>query len=178
MSDESDLSDGTGGAGGARRASLTCQTCLTCRTALAMRGGSNEQHRFMLWLIKHTDKFPRHHRYSLGVSLENRLQTILGLLLRAIFRLATRRTPALRCRTARPAAGNMHGRAQAGASECRGCRARTRQTHTRAPFMTRNPPAAASAFHLDKRPTRGIIVTGARHRAARPGISIWNVRYH
>ena len=23
---------------------------------------------FMLWLIHHTEKFPRHHRYSLGVA--------------------------------------------------------------------------------------------------------------
>jgi hypothetical protein len=38
---------------------------------------------FMLWLIRHTEKFPRHHRYSLGISIENRLQAILSLLLRA-----------------------------------------------------------------------------------------------
>jgi hypothetical protein len=38
---------------------------------------------FMLWLIQHTEQFPRHHRYSLGVAMENRLQTILALLLRA-----------------------------------------------------------------------------------------------
>ena len=38
---------------------------------------------FMLWLIQHTEKFPRHHRYSLGVAMENRLQRILELLLRA-----------------------------------------------------------------------------------------------
>ncbi|HEV58480.1 MAG TPA: diversity-generating retroelement protein Avd [Phycisphaerales bacterium] len=38
---------------------------------------------FMLWMIKHTEKFPRHHRYSLGLAIENRLQSILGLLLRA-----------------------------------------------------------------------------------------------
>ena len=37
----------------------------------------------MLWLIRHTEKFPRHHRYSLGVFIENRLQTILSALLRA-----------------------------------------------------------------------------------------------
>ena len=37
----------------------------------------------MLWLIKHTEKFPRHHRYSLGLAMENRLQDILYLLLRA-----------------------------------------------------------------------------------------------
>ncbi len=38
---------------------------------------------FMLWLIRHTEKFPRHHRYSLGIAMENRLQRILELLLRA-----------------------------------------------------------------------------------------------
>lgn len=38
---------------------------------------------FMLWLIRHTEKFPRHHRYSLGLAMENRLQAILSLLLRA-----------------------------------------------------------------------------------------------
>jgi hypothetical protein len=38
---------------------------------------------FMLWTIRHTEKFPRHHRYSLGISIENRLQTILSILLRA-----------------------------------------------------------------------------------------------
>ena len=38
---------------------------------------------FMLWLIHHTEKFPRHHRYSLGLAMENRLQRILELLLRA-----------------------------------------------------------------------------------------------
>ena len=38
---------------------------------------------FMLWTIKHTEKFPRHHRYSLGIAIENRLQKLLGLLLRA-----------------------------------------------------------------------------------------------
>jgi hypothetical protein len=38
---------------------------------------------FMLWAIHHTEKFPRHHRYSLGTTIENRLQTILSSLLRA-----------------------------------------------------------------------------------------------
>lgn len=40
---------------------------------------------FMLWLIRHTEKFPRHHRYSLGLAMENRLQNILACLLRAKF---------------------------------------------------------------------------------------------
>ena len=38
---------------------------------------------FVLWLVQHTEKFPRHHRYSLGIAMENRLQRILELLLRA-----------------------------------------------------------------------------------------------
>ncbi|MGD0092792.1 MAG: diversity-generating retroelement protein Avd [Planctomycetota bacterium] len=38
---------------------------------------------FMLWLVQHTEKFPRQHRYSLGIAIENRLQTLLALLLRA-----------------------------------------------------------------------------------------------
>jgi hypothetical protein len=32
---------------------------------------------FMLWTIRHTEKFLRHHRYRLGIAIENRLQTIL-----------------------------------------------------------------------------------------------------
>ena len=27
---------------------------------------------FMLWLIRHTEKFPRHRRYSLGAAMEDR----------------------------------------------------------------------------------------------------------
>ena len=38
---------------------------------------------FMLWAVKHTEGFPRHHRYSLGTAIENRLQRLLGMLLRA-----------------------------------------------------------------------------------------------
>jgi len=38
---------------------------------------------FMLWTMQHTEKFPRHHRYSLGLAIENRLQKVLGLLIRA-----------------------------------------------------------------------------------------------
>jgi hypothetical protein len=37
----------------------------------------------MLWMIQHTEKFPRHHRYSLGLVIENRMQAILALLLRS-----------------------------------------------------------------------------------------------
>lgn len=40
---------------------------------------------FMLWMIRHIEKFPRHHRYSLGMSVEKRLQKILELLLRVKF---------------------------------------------------------------------------------------------
>lgn len=38
---------------------------------------------FMLWLVRHVEKFPRHHRYSLGIAIENRLQVLLALLLKA-----------------------------------------------------------------------------------------------
>ena len=38
---------------------------------------------FMLWVIKHTEEFPRRHWYSLGIAIENRLQGLLGLLLKA-----------------------------------------------------------------------------------------------
>ncbi len=38
---------------------------------------------FMLWTLRHTEKFPRHHRYSIGLAMENRLQLILSLLLKA-----------------------------------------------------------------------------------------------
>jgi len=40
---------------------------------------------FSLWLMRHTERFPRHHRYSLGAAMETRLQHILELLLRAKF---------------------------------------------------------------------------------------------
>jgi hypothetical protein len=37
----------------------------------------------MLYLIQRCEKFPRHHRYSLGIAIENRLQAILALLIKA-----------------------------------------------------------------------------------------------
>ncbi len=40
---------------------------------------------FMLWLARRVEKFPRHHRHSLGLQIENRLQQILKLLLTAKF---------------------------------------------------------------------------------------------
>ena len=40
---------------------------------------------FTLWLLAHIGKFPRQHRYSLGIAMENRLQRIMELLLRAKF---------------------------------------------------------------------------------------------
>ena len=40
---------------------------------------------FTLWLLGHIGKFPRQHRYSLGIAMENRLQRIMELLLRAKF---------------------------------------------------------------------------------------------
>lgn len=36
-----------------------------------------------LYLSQRISKFPRQHRYSLGLSMENRLQTLLALLIRA-----------------------------------------------------------------------------------------------
>jgi len=43
-------------------------------------------YQFMIWLVKRIEKFPRHHRYSLGSAMENRLQAILALLLKAKYR--------------------------------------------------------------------------------------------
>ena len=40
---------------------------------------------FTLWLLGHIEKFPRQHRYSLGIAMESRLQRVLELLLRAKF---------------------------------------------------------------------------------------------
>ena len=44
-----------------------------------------ELYDFILWLLGHIEKFPRQHRYSLGIAMENRLQRVLELLLRAKF---------------------------------------------------------------------------------------------
>ena len=41
---------------------------------------------FMLWMIRHIEKYPRHHRYSLGYAMESRMQTVLSLLLKAKYR--------------------------------------------------------------------------------------------
>ena len=41
---------------------------------------------FMLWMIKHIEKYPRHHRYSLGYAMESRMQKILELFLKAKYR--------------------------------------------------------------------------------------------
>ena len=38
---------------------------------------------FMLYLVQRIETFPRHHRYSLGIAMENRMQSLLALLLRA-----------------------------------------------------------------------------------------------
>ena len=38
---------------------------------------------FTLYLVQRTEKFPRHHRYSLGLAIENRLQGIMSGLLEA-----------------------------------------------------------------------------------------------
>lgn len=37
----------------------------------------------MLYLIQRCEKFPRNHRYSLGIAIENRLQGLLTLLIKA-----------------------------------------------------------------------------------------------
>lgn len=37
----------------------------------------------MLYLIQRCEKFPRNHRHSLGIAIENRLQAILSLLIKA-----------------------------------------------------------------------------------------------
>ena len=37
---------------------------------------------FLVWLTQHVEKFPRHHRHSLGVMLESDAHTILSLLIR------------------------------------------------------------------------------------------------
>jgi hypothetical protein len=44
----------------------------------------------VVYLVQRIEKFPRHHRYSLGIAIENRLQEILALLLRAKFNRAKR----------------------------------------------------------------------------------------
>ena len=41
---------------------------------------------FMLWMINHIEKYPRHHRYSLGRDMEACMQGILSLLLKAKYR--------------------------------------------------------------------------------------------
>ncbi len=41
---------------------------------------------FTLWMTQRIEKFPRHHRYTLGAAMEQRLQDILASLLRAKFR--------------------------------------------------------------------------------------------
>lgn len=33
------------------------------------------------YLVQRVEKFPRHHRYSLGLAIESRLQTVLALLI-------------------------------------------------------------------------------------------------
>lgn len=37
----------------------------------------------MLFLVQRCERFPRHHRHSLGIAIENRIQSILGILIRA-----------------------------------------------------------------------------------------------
>ncbi len=40
-------------------------------------------HELLVWTLKHIDKFPRNHRYGVGLRLEQRVTGILELLLRA-----------------------------------------------------------------------------------------------
>ena len=40
-------------------------------------------HELLVWTLKHIDKFPRNHRYGVGLRLEQRITGILELLLRA-----------------------------------------------------------------------------------------------
>ena len=49
---------------------------------------------FMVYLIQRIERFPRHHRYSLGIAMESRLQQILALLLRG--RYSSERTACLK----------------------------------------------------------------------------------
>jgi hypothetical protein len=44
---------------------------------------------FILYLSRRIAKFPRQHRYSLGQSMEKRLQVLLALLIRAKYTLAS-----------------------------------------------------------------------------------------
>jgi len=38
---------------------------------------------FMVWMTQRIEKFPRHHRYSLGITMENRMHAILAGLVEA-----------------------------------------------------------------------------------------------
>ena len=40
-------------------------------------------HELLVWTLKHIDKFPRNHRYGVGLRLEQRVTGILELLLKA-----------------------------------------------------------------------------------------------
>ena len=39
----------------------------------------------MLWLVEHVGKFPRFHRFVLGDRIENKMLTVLELLIRAAY---------------------------------------------------------------------------------------------
>jgi hypothetical protein len=49
-------------------------------------------HELLVWTLKHIEKFPRNHRYGLGLRLEQRITEILELLLRAKYRAGERAT--------------------------------------------------------------------------------------
>jgi hypothetical protein len=38
---------------------------------------------FIVWLTNHTQKFPRNHRYSLGIDMERQVRGVLALLIKA-----------------------------------------------------------------------------------------------
>ncbi len=74
------------------RAGLVGDGIRTCRAAFFLFEGQfmakelkvvADFYEFTPWLLRHVEKFPRHHRYGLGRDMESRLQTILALLLRA-----------------------------------------------------------------------------------------------
>lgn len=49
----------------------------------------------MLYLVQRCERFPRHHRYSLGIAIEGRLHAILGLLIKAKYTARTTKRQSL-----------------------------------------------------------------------------------
>jgi hypothetical protein len=50
----------------------------------------DKTYEFLLWTCRHIEKFPRSHRHSLGVRLEERLSGVLDLLIRSRYQRAAR----------------------------------------------------------------------------------------